>query len=392
MRRFRLLAEFCCTGAADHCHHREEARSIIQRGVNAGAEHAVLFTGSGATGASCKLCALMQLLPQWKPLPVVLVSSLEHHSNILPWRESGAVVLTVGPSRIIQLAIFCCAFLSVSLPFPSFGSAAPASDSCIDILHLTQQLQRACDMGASIIIGAFAAGALSDITPPRLLFILSAASNVSGALAEVHAVTAVLHAHSALAGAAHRHRRHYPPFLFFAPFQFGITPPPPLTFTCSLQTPHSNTSQHERLMPPSPHVCQIKRTRTSQVSLFPHPPPLFKLLTLMSLLSRRGIDALIISPHKFNGGPGSPGTSAKKTYATALHFVIPTTFPGVLVIRKSLITHSRPPTQPGGGTVYFVSSQHVRYMPVAEEREEAGTPNTLGCVRAGLAFALKVGS
>lgn len=29
-------------------------------------------------------------------------------------------------------------------------------------------------------------------------------------------------------------------------------------------------------------------------------------------------------------------------------------------------------------------------MPVAEEREEAGTPNTLGCVRAGLAFALKV--
>ncbi len=56
--------------------------------------------------------------------------------------------------------------LSVSLPFPSFGSAAPASDSCIDILHLTQQLQRARDIGASIIIGAFAAGALSDSTHP----------------------------------------------------------------------------------------------------------------------------------------------------------------------------------------------------------------------------------
>jgi hypothetical protein len=63
---------------------------------------------------------------------------------------------------------------------------------------------------------------------------------------------------------------------------------------------------------------------------------------------------------------------------------------GILVIRKNLITTCRPPTQPGGGTVYFVTSQHVRYMPVAEEREEAGTPNTLGCVRAGLAFALKV--
>jgi selenocysteine lyase/cysteine desulfurase len=75
---------------------REEARSIIQRGVNAGSEHAVLFTGSGATGASCKLCALVRLLPQWSPLPVVIVSTMEHHSNILPWRESGAVVLTVG--------------------------------------------------------------------------------------------------------------------------------------------------------------------------------------------------------------------------------------------------------------------------------------------------------
>ena len=52
--------------------------------------------GSGATGASCKLCALMQLMPQWAQLPVVIVSSQEHHSNILPWRESGAVVLTVG--------------------------------------------------------------------------------------------------------------------------------------------------------------------------------------------------------------------------------------------------------------------------------------------------------
>jgi hypothetical protein len=56
----------------------------------------VLFTGSGSTGASNKLCALMRLLPQWSQLPVVVVSSLEHHSNLLPWRESGATILTVG--------------------------------------------------------------------------------------------------------------------------------------------------------------------------------------------------------------------------------------------------------------------------------------------------------
>jgi selenocysteine lyase/cysteine desulfurase len=79
----------------------------------------------------------------------------------------------------------------------------------------------------------------------------------------------------------------------------------------------------------------------------------------------------------------------RPTLRITVYLLIPI-LSGVLVIRKSLITHSAPPTQPGGGTVYFVSPQHVRYMPVAEEREEAGTPNTLGCVRAGLAFALKV--
>jgi selenocysteine lyase/cysteine desulfurase len=42
------------------------------------------------------LAALLRLLPQWAPLPVVILSTMEHHSNILPWRESGAVVLTVG--------------------------------------------------------------------------------------------------------------------------------------------------------------------------------------------------------------------------------------------------------------------------------------------------------
>ena len=44
-------------------------------------------------------------------------------------------------------------------------------------------------------------------------------------------------------------------------------------------------------------------------------------------------DALFISPHKFIGGPGSPG---------------------VLVVKKRLIANSVP-TQPGSGTVTLVT-------------------------------------
>jgi selenocysteine lyase/cysteine desulfurase len=119
-----IVGQSCRAHVANCCCRREEARSIIQRGVNAGAEHAVLFTGSGATGASCKLCALMQLLPQWRPLPVVIVSSLEHHSNILPWRESGAVVLTVGQSHSAPfVAVLDCRSHSPSFPFLSLCSS-----------------------------------------------------------------------------------------------------------------------------------------------------------------------------------------------------------------------------------------------------------------------------
>jgi hypothetical protein len=51
--------------------------------------------------------------------------------------------------RILHLSL-------ASFPVPF---AAPSSDSCIDIRDLTQQLQRAHGMGASIVVGAFAAGA-----------------------------------------------------------------------------------------------------------------------------------------------------------------------------------------------------------------------------------------
>ncbi len=79
------------------------------------------------------------------------------------------------------------------------------------------------------------------------------------------------------------------------------------------------------------------------------------------------IDALFLSPHKLIGGPGTPG---------------------VLVARRELFVN-RVPVVPGGGTVSFVNPTEHRYITDVEHREEGGTPNIVGDIRAGLVFQLK---
>jgi selenocysteine lyase/cysteine desulfurase len=78
-------------------------------------------------------------------------------------------------------------------------------------------------------------------------------------------------------------------------------------------------------------------------------------------------DAVFLSPHKFIGGPGSPG---------------------VLVVRRELV-RNRVPTVPGGGTVAYVNPFEQSYLPDPVLREEGGTPNIVGSIRAGLVFQLK---
>ncbi|MFT3874582.1 MAG: aminotransferase class V-fold PLP-dependent enzyme [Nocardioides sp.] len=78
-------------------------------------------------------------------------------------------------------------------------------------------------------------------------------------------------------------------------------------------------------------------------------------------------DAIFLSPHKFIGGPGTPG---------------------VLVVRRQLLTN-RVPVVPGGGTVMYVNpSEHV-YLADPAHREEGGTPAIVESIRAGLVFQLK---
>jgi selenocysteine lyase/cysteine desulfurase len=78
-------------------------------------------------------------------------------------------------------------------------------------------------------------------------------------------------------------------------------------------------------------------------------------------------DAVFCSPHKFVGGPGTPG---------------------VLVVRRELL-RNRIPTVPGGGTVDYVNEVEHHYLADPAHREEGGTPAIVESIRAGLVFALK---
>lgn len=131
---------------------RKTARQVIARAVNAGPDETVIFTGSGATSAVNRLVALLGLDRSSPVRPLVLVGPYEHHSNILPWRESRAEVIEIPEAE-------------------DGGPDLPELE-----LHLSRQPE------GRLVIGAF-----------------SAASNVTGILTDVDRVTALLRRHGALA-------------------------------------------------------------------------------------------------------------------------------------------------------------------------------------------------
>jgi hypothetical protein len=60
----------------------------------------------------------------------------------------------------------------------------------------------------------------------------------------------------------------------------------------------------------------------------------------------------------------------------------------VLAVRRELVTN-RVPSVPGGGTVAYVNPLEHVYLDDPVAREEGGTPDIVGSIRAGLVFRLK---
>ena len=273
---------------------RERARDQVKDAVGAKGDDdlKVIFTGSGTTGAISRLIAMLGLgrrrdaaSSPWSPTPsstrgdqdddddrpVVFIGPYEHHSNEISWRETDAELVVI--------------------PEDSLGR--------VDLAALESALSRFDHGGAKkrkrLKIGAF-----------------SAASNVTGVLTDLEALSDILRRHGALR-----------------------------CFDCAALGPHAR-------------------------------------------LDAANADALFVSPHKFVGGPGTPG---------------------VLVVRASIVprappasssptststqTPLLPPDVPGGGTVSFVTAQDHSYLDDIVAREEGGTPDILGSIRAGLVFDLQ---
>ncbi|XP_033105807.1 uncharacterized protein LOC117108060 [Anneissia japonica] len=132
---------------------RHEAKEVIRDCVNASDEDAVIFAGSGSTGAIHKLVHALELEGDKAQRTAVLVGPFEHHSNILPWKETGATVIRIKRT----------------------------SKGLLDMNDLKAQLEF-CSVNFTDVIGCF-----------------SAASNVTGILTDTNAVSALLHHYGALA-------------------------------------------------------------------------------------------------------------------------------------------------------------------------------------------------
>eukprot|EP00250_Pteridium_aquilinum_P001546 c11741_g1_i1 orf=157-2079(+) len=248
-----------------------KSAKYIKRCLGGTSNDALLFCGSGCTGALKRLQEVMgiavpstlrsQVLDtmmeeeRW----VVFIGPYEHHSNLLSWRQSLAEVVEIPANEEGFVDLMA---LEAALESPSY--------------------QRRLKLGS-----------------------FSACSNVTGLITDTRAIAGLLHKHGA-----------------FACFDFAAS---------------------------APHV-QIDM-RSSE---------------------KDGYDAVVLSPHKFMGGPSTPG---------------------VLLMRKSLYTLGKsPPSTCGGGTVSYVNGfneEDTLYVKNIEEREDGGTQPIVQKIRCALAFWVK---
>jgi len=262
-----------------------EARQLVAEAVNAkttgkASQDVVLFAGNGTTSAvellldclgfhhhvsnSSSINATPNAVTNTtNNKPIVFIGPFEHHSNLLPWRESGAEIVMI-----------------------------PERNGHVDLVAMEHLLKKHQSIDA-VKIGAF-----------------TAASNVTGIVADTNAITAMLHQYGALA-----------------------------IWDYATGAPYLDMNMN------------------------PMDDPRYA--SNPAIVAK---DALFFSPHKMVGGINTPG---------------------VLVVKKRLVQQMNAPRRSGGGTVFYVTQDHHRFLSNRIERYEGGTPNVVGIWRVGLTMLFK---
>ena len=190
-------------------------------------------------------------------------------------------------------------------PYEHHSNELPWRESIADVITIPE------DVDGRIDLARLEAELIAHADRPLRIGSFSAASNVTGILSDTRAISVLLHRHGALS---------FWDFAAAAPYvEVEMAPRRP--------APDGSTDE--------------------------------------SALDTK--DAVVISPHKLIGGPGTPG---------------------ILVARRDLF-RNRVPTVPGGGTVAYVNPTEHVYLDDVEHREEGGTPAIVESIRAGLVFQLK---
>jgi selenocysteine lyase/cysteine desulfurase len=106
---------------------RNAARAEIARLVGADTDDTVIFAGAGATAGLNRLVGLFGVNEAADP--VVFIGPYEHHSNILPWRESKAKIVeipeaTEGGPDLEALAVALVKYADSDLRIGSFSAAS----------------------------------------------------------------------------------------------------------------------------------------------------------------------------------------------------------------------------------------------------------------------------
>lgn len=139
---------------------REDARTWIKQSVGAGPGTSLIFCGSGTTAAVDKLIGMIglripsqldarygfdsQIHPSHRP--VVFVGPYEHHSNDLPWRSTIADVVTIpedarGNIDAAALETQLCKYSNRPLKIGSFSAASNVTGIISDMEALTALLK-----------------------------------------------------------------------------------------------------------------------------------------------------------------------------------------------------------------------------------------------------------